>query len=208
MALKKLIETMRGGHALILGAAFGFPLDYTYEQFVEIEKAFMERYPHEVMPTTALFFGFILGETMVRNIAGATWANLESEDIWDMAVEVPMKGREEKMLFRTMSRAHNCALNNEDTMTTVFWMADMMSKYTMDELMLQGKHIGDGWYLFPNGEMMRMMTTSTMPEDKNKSSLKAKDLKAMVLGADGKIKEQPLESKYSPTEREKRKNWN
>jgi len=209
---RRFVQDMKAGTGNLLFTAFGFPPKYTFEQLCEIEEAFKERFGNRgVMPTTAITFGFYLGETMVREIPGAEWSNLDQDDIWDIRVSVPTKASD-KMECMPVRRFNKYSKNTEDRPSTMFWMFAMLSKYTHEELLGMGTPMEDGWYIFPGGHMMRLSVPKDKaaveesfkkPEvDQKLFDLEAEELNVVTI-ENGKIKETPMGSMDTIEKRER-----
>lgn len=213
---KDFIENMNTV-ALMIFKAFDSSLnvDYSLDELYLIEKEFGKRWHNTDVKafTTYLPFGYILGETIVRNIPGSKW-NYDEEinNVFDVSISVPVKtdGDEEQtyMKIYPIVRVRKFHKDREDRLTTMYWIVDMLSKYTNDELLRMGEYVEDGWYKFDDGrggfQMLRIMSAKKPITDKIKD-VPLEDRLAHIVNDDNTISKIPIESLESVTVREEKK---
>jgi hypothetical protein len=200
------VQDMREGLAPQLLAPFcGITCDYSHAELLKAERHFDESFrgrPPKAI-TTYLPFAFLLGESIVRNVPGAEWENLESGNPWDMCVSVPVKDGGHMKCW-PMERVRKFHEDPEDRMTTLLWMTGMLAKHTTQELLRMGTHKGDGWVSFPDengGEQMMRVSTPKEPDKVSREdvpSLGAED-RVVHYMEDGVERTAPMRSMESPT---------
>lgn len=141
-------------------SVLGIKPEYTLEQLFEIEELFFQFYhgKKETLATTIVPFGFYLGQTMIKNIAGAAWHNLEAKNLFDLQIKTIAKdggAYYSKPFMRFVNYIHN----EEDKPSTLLWTFKSLSENTYKELMEKGEPMTDGWYKFPEGHMIRIVVS-------------------------------------------------
>ena len=223
------------GELLLSGFGIDVPLAFTYEELQVVEKRFMEMWsPAKPMKTeTSIMFGWYLGETIIRNIPGSKWNNPESEDVLNMSVSVYSKMRAEEISREILGkedeekkegaspasficypsvRVRKFAKNHEDRMTNLFRMLLLQCKYSTKEILEMGRPMDDGWYLLPDGDMIRITTLdkeATKAADINEKSgapfdadIPLESRKPLRLNDDGELEtsDSGIETLDSPQE--------
>jgi hypothetical protein len=156
---KGLIDSMRGKEMEPIFLTFGIQSLYTEENLNAIEQVINRLFPEEreVLPTTVIPFGYMLGETLVRNIPDAKWKT-DVDEIWDIAVEIPIKKENtdaNNMVILPFVRADKFFKDRTDSLAVMYRMANMMSLQFLDPLMEKAEY-GE-WVNLKNGDSFRKL---------------------------------------------------
>lgn len=150
---EQIIKDFQAGTFNPLYETFGIPTDYTYDSLEIVEDVINTIWPPSYsiqFVATVIPFGFLLGETLVQNLAGSRWVTEGAEDFFDITVEIPSGEMIQKV--RPFSRVDNFFNDRRDGIAIVYRMTEMMKLQLLDP-----KQLTDGeWLIMPNGDKIRV----------------------------------------------------
>ena len=115
---------------------------FSLELLNEIEELFLTDHVDELSPLMSAVYAVLFGETIVRKVNGAEWVNLESQDLSDMTVVIrpPNNDTVELLRIRPILTINKFAQDHKHTMTSVYKLAETMSKFPLKDMSTFFKH--------------------------------------------------------------------
>ncbi len=157
---ENLIESLRSPHTLeLLSILASHEIDYSFKSLMVCEETINAMYPegHKPLPTTLIPFGFLLGETIVRNLGGE-W-NYDAEDIWDISINIK-SNNDNEMSIKPFLRVSKFWNDRTDAMTAMYRMIEYSTDADLSPENLGRFEDEEGWVHFPDGFKFRVRRES------------------------------------------------
>lgn len=158
--LNDLITKLQNGALAPITELFGIPVDFEPESLEVLEELINELWHEgtEPMPTTLIPFGFILGETMIRNLTDAKWVVDDANHFMEISVEIKMGEGTQKVY--PFLRVHKFFHDRTDGLAVMYRMTNLFQLKFLDPKNIDSNE----WVDLPNGDRYRMTTV-----DKNET---------------------------------------
>lgn len=179
--------------------------EFTFKMLLSVQDMFRTAgFPPETYGLEARHrVGFLLGETIVRNLPHCKWTNLESYRLREAAIEVqPKDPKALKYVVHPVSKALKFFDDHSEGLTPLYKTVDILTKYTLKEAMKIGEPMGDGWYKFDGDLLLRMLATDAKTiEERRGEGIRITDRPVIFNPKTDKLITRPMFSKDSPLNR-------
>lgn len=162
-----------GSFSLIMSIG-GYSTDLTVEALEHNETRINEIYPfgHKALVTSYIPFAVHLGMCIIEHIPGAKWVEEELDNPFNLAIEIPVKGKsnseENKIKLFPMNRVDKFwQTGREFNFSCMLRTAIFMSQNDMTDPKLQDEADEDGWFKIGGGDLIRIVKFEKKQEDIN-----------------------------------------